>query len=307
MILAAGLAVGLVVAAGATVTASASQAAASGASPAFVLASSTTSPGPLAKAVRTAQTGAVEELVEAREVAAAADATMVAAETLATDIQVSGLDIGTATITVDTSALEAAAERLENADVLPAPLIPDLTEDVAELAAAVENTVAGLRGSLDAAKAVKAEQDAATQREAEAAAAAEADAAAAAESADSPAASDSSSVGSPSPVYAGAGTSAGDAQAIARGMIGGYGWGDDQFGCLVALWDRESGWNSQAHNTSSGAYGIPQALPGSKMASAGADWQTNAATQISWGLGYISGRYGSPCGAWSHSESVGWY
>ena len=98
-----------------------------------------------------------------------------------------------------------------------------------------------------------------------------------------------------------------EAQAIARGMLAGYGWGDDQFGCLVALWDRESGWNSQAYNASSGAYGIPQALPGSKMASAGADWQTNAATQISWGLGYIAGRYGNPCGAWSHSESVGWY
>jgi hypothetical protein len=90
-------------------------------------------------------------------------------------------------------------------------------------------------------------------------------------------------------------------------MLGGYGWGDDQFGCLVALWDRESGWNSQAYNSSSGAYGIPQALPGSKMATAGADWQTNAATQISWGLGYIAGRYGTPCGAWNHSESVGWY
>ena len=90
-------------------------------------------------------------------------------------------------------------------------------------------------------------------------------------------------------------------------MLGGYGWGDDQFGCLVSLWNRESGWNSQAYNSSSGAFGIPQALPGSKMASAGADWQTNAATQISWGLGYIAGRYGNPCGAWSHSESVGWY
>ena len=90
-------------------------------------------------------------------------------------------------------------------------------------------------------------------------------------------------------------------------MMAGYGWGDDQFGCLVSLWDRESGWNSQAYNESSGAFGIPQALPGSKMASAGDDWQTNAATQIAWGLGYIAGRYGSPCGAWSHSESVGWY
>jgi hypothetical protein len=62
-----------------------------------------------------------------------------------------------------------------------------------------------------------------------------------------------------------------------------------------------------AYNASSGAYGIPQALPGSKMATAGADWETNAATQINWGLGYVNGRYGSPCGAWAHSESAGWY
>jgi hypothetical protein len=86
-----------------------------------------------------------------------------------------------------------------------------------------------------------------------------------------------------------------------------YGWGDDQFGCLVDLWNKESGWNVYATNPSSGAYGIPQALPGDKMATAGADWQTSAATQIKWGLGYISGRYGTPCGAWSHSVSVGWY
>ena len=99
----------------------------------------------------------------------------------------------------------------------------------------------------------------------------------------------------------------GDAQAIAAAMLGNYGWGSEQMGCLVPLWQKESGWNVYAQNRSSGAYGIPQALPGSKMASAGADWQTNPATQIAWGLGYISGRYGSPCGAWSHSQSVGWY
>ena len=90
-------------------------------------------------------------------------------------------------------------------------------------------------------------------------------------------------------------------------MLAARGWGADQFGCLVSLWDRESGWNVYAQNPSSGAYGIPQALPGSKMSTAGADWQTNAATQIAWGLGYIADRYGSPCGAWSHSESAGWY
>ncbi|MCR2763694.1 lytic transglycosylase domain-containing protein [Microbacterium sp. zg.B48] len=99
----------------------------------------------------------------------------------------------------------------------------------------------------------------------------------------------------------------GTAQGIAYEMVLARGWGDDQFACLVALWNRESGWRVNAYNSGSGAYGIPQALPGNKMASAGADWETNPATQISWGLGYIGGRYGSPCGAWDHSERVGWY
>jgi hypothetical protein len=81
----------------------------------------------------------------------------------------------------------------------------------------------------------------------------------------------------------------------------------DQMSCLDNLWSRESGWNERAQNPSSGAYGIPQALPGDKMSSHGSDWQTNPATQIAWGLDYIAGRYGTPCGAWSHSEANGWY
>ncbi len=97
------------------------------------------------------------------------------------------------------------------------------------------------------------------------------------------------------------------AKAIGLKMVLERGWGVDQYDCLELLWDRESHWNAFAANSSSGAYGIPQALPGDKMASAGADWQTNPATQITWGLGYIEGRYGSPCGAWAHSEDVGWY
>ena len=99
----------------------------------------------------------------------------------------------------------------------------------------------------------------------------------------------------------------GSAQAIAYEMVTARGWGDDQFACLVALWKKESGWRVNAYNKSSGAYGIPQSLPGSKMASAGADWETNPATQITWGLGYIKGRYGTPCGAWDHSQRTGWY
>ncbi|MGF3055684.1 coiled-coil domain-containing protein [Microbacterium sp. YY-01] len=97
------------------------------------------------------------------------------------------------------------------------------------------------------------------------------------------------------------------AQAYARGAIGAYGWGGGQFDCLVWLWNRESGWRADAENPYSGAYGIPQALPGEKMASAGADWRTNGRTQIDWGLSYISTVYGTPCAAWQHSEDVGWY
>lgn len=99
----------------------------------------------------------------------------------------------------------------------------------------------------------------------------------------------------------------GTAQAIAYQMLKSMGLGDAEYSCLVALWDRESHWNVYSSNSSSGAYGIPQALPGDKMASAGADWATNPATQITWGLGYIADRYSTPCGAWAHSESVGWY
>jgi hypothetical protein len=85
------------------------------------------------------------------------------------------------------------------------------------------------------------------------------------------------------------------------------GFGLDQMPCLDKLFQKESGWNVNAYNKSSGAGGIPQALPMSKMSSEGADWKTNAATQIRWGVKYIKGRWGSPCGAWAHSQSSGWY
>jgi hypothetical protein len=99
----------------------------------------------------------------------------------------------------------------------------------------------------------------------------------------------------------------GSPQQIAMGMLGSYGWSSSQFSCLDSLWNQESGWNVYATNPTSGAYGIPQALPGSKMASAGPDWQTDATTQIRWGLSYIQSLYGSPCGAWAHEEADGWY
>ncbi len=97
-----------------------------------------------------------------------------------------------------------------------------------------------------------------------------------------------------------------DPREIAQALLAEYGW-SDQFSCLDSLYTRESNWNVYADNPSSTAYGIPQALPGSKMASAGSDWATNPVTQIRWGLGYIEDRYGSPCGAWGHSQSRGWY
>lgn len=100
--------------------------------------------------------------------------------------------------------------------------------------------------------------------------------------------------------------SPGSAQAWAQTYLASLGMGSDQYSCLVSLWNRESGWNVHAENPS-GAYGIPQALPGSKMSSAGPDWQDNYETQIKWGMGYITGRYSTPCGAWAHSQSTGWY
>jgi hypothetical protein len=96
-------------------------------------------------------------------------------------------------------------------------------------------------------------------------------------------------------------------QSIAYGKMSSYGWGREQYSCLVKLWDRESNWRVNAYNSSSGAYGIPQALPGNKMATAGPDWLTNPDTQINWGLNYIQGRYGTPCGALSHSDQLNWY
>jgi hypothetical protein len=103
-------------------------------------------------------------------------------------------------------------------------------------------------------------------------------------------------------------TYGGAPRGIAAGIASSqYGWGADQFGCLDSLWTRESGWDPHASNPTSGAYGIPQALPGSKMGAYGSDWADNPTTQIRWGLAYISNSYGTPCGAWSQVRSQGWY
>jgi hypothetical protein len=98
-----------------------------------------------------------------------------------------------------------------------------------------------------------------------------------------------------------------DPRTIARALLAEFGFTSDQFSCLDSLWMSESGWRVTADNPNSSAYGIPQALPGSKMSTAGADWATNPITQIRWGLGYIRDRYGSPCSAWSFKQGRGWY
>jgi hypothetical protein len=99
----------------------------------------------------------------------------------------------------------------------------------------------------------------------------------------------------------------GTAQSTAYSIMASFGFSPQTyFGCLQDIWNRESGWRYDAENAS-GAYGIPQALPGSKMASAGADWQTDPATQIRWGLGYIKNVYGNPCSAWAFEEANGYY
>lgn len=102
-------------------------------------------------------------------------------------------------------------------------------------------------------------------------------------------------------------TSVKRAQQFARQELVARGWNEDEFTCLVDLWDRESKWNVHAENAASGAFGIPQALPGNKMRVVGKDWRDNPETQIVWGLTYISDRYTTPCRAWAHSEETGWY
>jgi hypothetical protein len=215
---------------------------------------------------------------------------------------------------IDTRPLEEHIDVLETVVEAPALLFPASAESAAADTDAVKKQTVSLLKRLDVAEKKKAAAEAAKRAAAKKKAEAEAAAARAAAEAESSSGSSGGSSGSGSSggVSGGSAASSGDnsvsgAKATARSLLGNYGWGSDQFGCLEKLWQKESGWNYRAYNSSSGAYGIPQALPGSKMGSAGSDWKTSAATQIRWGLGYIDGRYGSPCGAWDHSTSVGWY
>lgn len=222
-----------------------------------------------------------EITAQAKAALASANSALLAAQTVSADITASGLDVGVADTTVDTSELRDQIDRLSSLDVLPLLFLPGVTDGAAKATRSVSDETATLREQLDAAKAKKAAADAAAKAKREAAAAA-----AAAAAANTPA----------------------GAKAAARQIASAdYGWGADQFSCLESLWNRESGWNYQAYNAGSGATGIPQALPGSKMASIAADWKTNATTQIRWGLTYIAGAYGSPCSAWGHSQATNWY
>jgi hypothetical protein len=226
----------------------------------------------------TARVEAIHDItVDARETLAAAHTALSDAEELTAAVAASGLDVGDIT-SVDTTELTDHIEHLSGLDALPLLLLPDVARKTATEARIVSAQAALLRANLEAAQAEKAAAEAAAKakakREAEAAA-----------KANSPA----------------------GAKATARKLLSKHGWGADQFDCLESLWTRESGWNYKAYNASSGATGIPQSLPGSKMASAGADWQTNATTQIRWGLDYIERAYGTPCSAWGHSEATGWY
>ena len=206
--------------------------------------------------------------------------------------------------------VEIAQAAQEAAEAAQDEVAAALAEEQDAQAAAAQ-TLSDGQAALDQAKAHQtdiANQIAEQERKAEEARKADEERRAAAER-EAAAASQNTGGGS-APVSGGGGggsLSPAEAQATAYGMIQAYGWGDSQFQCLVKLWTRESGWRWSAENPSSGAYGIPQSLPASKMAAAGADYRTNAVTQIRWGLSYISSRYGTPCSAWAHSEATNWY
>ncbi|WP_261165330.1 phospholipase [Microbacterium sp. Marseille-Q6965] len=198
--------------------------------------------------------------------------------------------LDTAVEGVDTGELRDYVHKLSNYDTMPQVKVVGLVDAAAQEAQEVVAQTAQVKA--DAARQAAEEKRAAEEKAA-------AEQAAAAERAAAEAAA--------AQAVANASTPQG-AQAAARDIAAAdYGWGADQFGCLSSLWMKESGWNYQAMNPSSGAYGIPQSLPGSKMATVGADWQTNPVTQIRWGLDYISRAYGTPCAAWGHSQATNWY
>ncbi len=190
-------------------------------------------------------------------------------------------NISVETLTVNSQELRADIDNAMNLSGVPARALAAKTAQITTETEKVVGATAALRADVVATQErIAAEQAAAAQAAAEAAAA---EAAAAANTPD------------------------GARNTAATIALNDYGWGADQFSCLESLWNKESGWNFQAENPSSGAYGIPQSLPGDKMSSVAGDWATNATTQIIWGLQYIDAVYGSPCGAWGHSQATDWY
>jgi hypothetical protein len=239
-------------------------------------------PAELAVASVSSTAPSLREISDAAATAHAEAAQTVAeADALTAAVAAAGLPLGTVPTMIDTAGLKSDVEELAERSEVPPLVLSDLTEDAVADTVDIQTRTAVLQEVFGAAQAQKAAEDA------ERAAAEQAAAAAAALA---------------------AGNTVEGAKATARDLASSrYGWGSDQFSCLSSLWNKESGWNYQAYNSDGGATGIPQALPGSKMASAGSDWQTNAATQISWGLDYIDRAYGSPCSAWGHSQAMNWY
>ncbi|MGO1770271.1 MAG: phospholipase [Microbacterium sp.] len=184
-----------------------------------------------------------------------------------------------ATAGVDTDRLASYVDKLSDYEDLPHVSVVGLTADAASEADAVVAETAQVREEAAAEK----ERAAQEKKKAEAAAAAVEEAASAAR------------------------TPEGAQDAAAEIAADEFGWGSGEFSCLSNLWSKESGWDYQATNGSSGAYGIPQALPGSKMDTVASDWETNPLTQIRWGLTYIADAYGTPCSAWGHSQAMNWY
>jgi len=200
---------------------------------------------------------------------------------------------------VDASALKTSVASLADYEQLDGDALDQLLAETVTASQSVQ-AAAGEADRQAAAAAAKAAADKAAAEKAAAEKAA-AEKAAAEKAAAEKKAADAAAA------QAGSNTPEG-AQASARRIASEqYGWGEDQMSCLVNLWQKESGWNYQALNASSGAAGIPQSLPGSKMATVAPDWATNATTQVTWGLQYIDRAYGTPCAAWGHSQAVNWY
>lgn len=193
----------------------------------------------------------------------------------------------------DAAAAQKAAEADEDRQEAEAKKTAAAAKEEAAAAKAAEKQAAEAQAAQEEAEAQAAQKEAAAKAAEKRAADEAAEAKAAEEEAAAAAANKSNDPA--------------DAKAYAEGALASFGWGAGQLGCLETLWNKESEWSISASNPSSGAYGIPQALPGNKMAAAGSDWQTNFETQIDWGLGYIESRYGSPCSALSFHLANNWY